>query len=285
VTKSNNDPALQGFAKRFIDRRGDFANSLAPVLSICRLTAVAIFFFLLAPALRARPFDLHRDTFAFSNDTVFAYGVDEAGKLHISKRDKPAEFSHRCFVLTRGVLQFWQFARFAPERPKISRDEYRRLIRAVCRVPVWSSGPREKIVIPGFADLHAFSVAYEGLLKENLGNWLPSYLRVGNWRMVMGHLRWGQAAAARWLEESVEEKKLRAIYLARFPWMNHVVIVYGARPEPGGDIRFTVYDPNYPNEPSWVDYRAAERSFSFQKRWYFPGGRVNVMRVFISPFH
>jgi hypothetical protein len=255
------------------------------VFSIRRLTVAAILFLLFAPALRARDFDLHRDTFAFSNDTVFAYGVDEAGKLHISKRDKPVEFSHRCFVLTRAVLQFWQFAEFAPHRPKVSRAEYQKLILDVCRVPVWSDGPREKIVIPGFPDLHSFSVAYEGLLKENLGNWFPSYLRVGNWRMVMGHLRWGQAAAAKWLEQSVREKKLRAIYMARFPWMNHVVIVYRAHLKPNGDIRFIVYDPNYPNQPSWVDYSQAERSFSFEKRWYFPGGRVNVMRVFISPFH
>ncbi len=238
-----------------------------------------------APGLRARDFDLKRDVFAFSNDTVFKYGVDEAGKLHIERRDKPVQFSHRCFVLARGALQFWQFAKFDPKRAKVSREEYRRIIREIGAVPVWSSGPREKIVVPGFRDLHDFSTAYEGLLKENLGNWLPSYLRIGNWRMVMGHLRPGQAAAARWLEKSVTEKKLRAIYLARFPWMNHVVIVYAAHPKSNGDVRFTVYDPNYPNEPSWVDYRASERSFAFQKRWYFPGGRVNVMRVFISPFH
>lgn len=233
----------------------------------------------------ARGFDLHRDTFAFSNDTVFAYGVDEQGKLHISLRDKPAEFSHRCFVLARGVMQFHQFATFDPSKPKLTRDEYRALLRRLFRVPVWSSGPRQKFVIPGFHDLHEFSIAYEGLLKETLGNWWPSYLRIGNWRMVMGHLRSGQEAAAKWLAKSVEEHRLSAIYLARFPHMNHVVVVYGITRKPNGDIRFTVYDPNYPGAPSWVDYIAAERSFNFQKRWYFPGGRVNVMRVYISPFH
>ena len=131
----------------------------------------------------------------------------------------------------------------------------------------------------------ASRVAYEGLLKENLGNWLATYLRVGNWRMTMGHLRAGQAAADRWLEQSVAEGKLRAIYLARFPKMNHVVVVYRATKLPNGHTRFTVYDPNYPNEPSWVDYLPEQRSFEFQKRWYFPGGRVNVMRVFITPWH
>ena len=247
-----------------------------------RLLALAL---LISPvALRAREFDLHRDTFAFSNDTAFQYGVDEQGKLHFSLRKKPADFAHRCFVLTRAVLQFRQFARFEPQTPRLSRDEYRLRIKQICRVPVWSSR-LERIVIPGYADLHSFSAAYEGLLKENLGNWLPSYFRVGNWRMTMGHLRVGQAAAARWLSASLDRGQPRALYLARFPSMNHVVIPYAQQREAGGNISFTVYDPNYPNEPSWLFYRASARSFEFEPRWYFPGGRVNVMRVFISPLH
>jgi hypothetical protein len=239
----------------------------------------------LAPSAQARDFQLSRDVFAFSNDTALAYGVDEQGVLHINLRDKPAEFSHRCFVLARAAIQFQQFARFDPQAPKLSREEYRRRIKQLCRVPVWSSGPKEKIVFPGFADLHAFSIAYEGLLKENLGNWLPCYLRVGNWRMALGHPRVGQAAGARWLEKSVAEKKLRAVYLSRFPKMNHVVVVFAMKKLAGGDILFNVYDPNYPKEPAELTYRAARRSFDFEKRWYFPGGQVNVMRVFISPFH
>ncbi len=270
-------PPTHGAAAR-IDRPASPRDSSPVRFVLCLLL-------LLAAPLHARDFDLRRDTFAFSNDTAWQYGVDERGRLHISRRDKPVDFSHRCFVLARAVLQFHQFARFAPERPKVSREEYRRLIKRVCRVAVWSGGPRERIVIPGYRDLHHFSVAYEGLMKENLGNWLPTYLRIGNWRMAMGHPRAGQAAAARWLERSVAEKKLRAVYIARFPKMNHVVVVYAQRREQNGDIRFIVYDPNYPSQPSWLLYRAAERSFDFEKRWYFPGGRVNVMRVFISPLH
>lgn len=249
------------------------------------LPILVVSLLLLPPRMQAREFDLRRDTFAFSNDTVMRYGVDEQGRLHISRRDKPVEYSHRCFVLARAVIQFRHFARFEPRQPKLSREEYRRRIKQICRIPVWGRGPREEIVIPGFRDLHGFSIAYEGLLKENLGNWVPSYLRVGNWRMATGHLRAGQASAARWLLKSMQEQKLRALYLARFPHMNHVVVVYAAHPRPGGDILFDVYDPNYPSEPSWVLYRAAERSFEFEQRWYFPGGRVNVMRVFISPIH
>ncbi len=232
-----------------------------------------------------RAFDLRRDTFAFSNDTAWAYGVDEHGQLHISKRAKPADYTHRCFVLSRAVLQFHQFARFEPREAKLSRDEYRVRIKRMCRIPVWASGPRGRVVFPGFADLRAFSIAYEGLLKETLGNWWPTYLRVGNWRMAMGHLRCGQAAAARWLERSIAEGRPRALYLARFPRMNHAVVPYAMTREPGGNLRFQVYDPNYPSRPSWLLYRADQRSFDFEKRWYFPGGRVNVMRVFLSPLH
>ena len=244
-------------------------------------------FFLLALSVVsfARDFNLQRDTFAFSNDTVFRYGVDERGTLHIARREQPAEFAHRCFVLSRAVLQFYQFAEFQPRQPRLSREEYERRIKAVCRIPVWGDQARAKIIIPGYRDLHRFSLAYEGLLKEHLGNWLPSYFRVGNWRMAMGHPRAGQVAAARWLSASLDRGQPRALYLARFPHMNHVVIPYAQRREAGGNISFLVYDPNYPNEPSWLFYRASARSFEFAPRWYFPGGRVNVMRVYLSPLH
>ena len=254
-----------------------------PLFSTRFFLLLAAFFATLT--VSAREFDLRRDTFAFSNDTAWKYGVDEAGRLHISAREKPAEFAHRCFVLTRAVLQFRQFARFAPEQAKVSREEYRRRVRAVGRIAVWSRGPRERIVLPGFRDLRSFSVAYEGMLKESLGNWLPSYFRVGNWRLVMGHPRAGQAKVARWLETSLDAGRVRALYLARFPHMNHAVIVYRLHREPGGDLSFTVYDPNYPAAPTGLKYSAARRSFDFDKRWYFPGGQVNAMRIYISPLH
>lgn len=251
-----------------------------------KLLSLSLLFVLLwSPFAHSRGFELRRDTFAFTNDTAWQYNVDERGVLHISHRDVPVEFSHRCFVLTRAVLQFWQFARFEPRQPRLSREECRVRIKRLCRIPVWSSGPREKIVFPGFRDLHDFSVAYEDLLKENLGNWWPSYWRVGNWRMALGHPRAGQAAGARWLAESMDRGQIRAIYMSRFPSMNHVVVPYAMDREANGNLSFHVYDPNYPSQPSWVFYRANIRSFEFEPRWYFPGGQVNVMRIYLSPFH
>jgi hypothetical protein len=103
--------------------------------------------------------------------------------------------------------------------------------------------------------------------------------------MLLGHPRAGQAAATRWLDRQLERGDLSALYLARFPHMNHVVIVYRRESLANGHTRYLVYDPNYPDQPSWIEYVPSERSFNFQKRWYFPGGRVNVMRVYLSPFH
>jgi hypothetical protein len=247
--------------------------------------AAIVALLLVVCAAEARPFDLRRDTFAFSNDTAWAYGVDEAGKLHISARETPPQFAHSCFLLSRAVMQFWQFAEFAPERPKASREEYRRLMHAVFRIPVWSRGPAERIVIPGFRDLRSFSEGYEGLLKENLGSWVASYFRIGNFRMAMGHPRSGQAMVARCLEESLAQGRIRALYLSRFPHMNHAVVVYRVARGPGGDLRFSVYDPNYPAQPASLTYVAARRSFEFEKRWYFPGGQLNAMRIYVSPLH
>lgn len=227
------------------------------------------------------------ETFAFSNDTVFAYGTDEQGGLTMVRKDKPPDFSHRCFILARATLQFHKFARFEPAAAPASEETYRRLIGYLSHIPVWDAErpPEDRVVFPGYPNLYEFSRGRQGLLKEELGNWWPTYLRVGNWRIVFPMPRFGQAGLSRWLTRRLDRGEPAALFLARFPKMNHVVIPFDYHREPGGDILFDLYDPNYPGEKSWLRYVAAERSFELQKRWYFPGGRVNALRVYISPFH
>ncbi len=241
-----------------------------------------------APGAAPTRFDWRGDTIAFSNDTVFAYGIDEAGRLTIRRREKPARFAHRCFVLVRTVLQFHKFARFAPEQPRAGEETYRALIRRVCRVPVWM-GERAadaRIVIPGYRDLNEFSRAHEHALKETMGNWFPTYLRVGNWRMIGPFPRFGQANACAQLVRGLDRGKLQAVYLTRFPRMNHCLILFDYHVlEDGARTRFDAYDPNYPNTLSWVDYDAKQHGFNFERRWFWPGGRVNLMRVYLSPVH
>lgn len=240
------------------------------------------------PCARAAPlFDWRAETFAFSNDTVFSYGVDEAGRLTMQRKEKTPEFSHRCFVLCRATLQFHKFARFAPAQARLAEPEYARLIRRVSRIPVWFSTRQTsgRIVIPGYANLRDFSRGREHQLKENLGLWFPTYLRVGNWRMIMPFPREGQALAARRLVASLDGGKLEAVYITRFPKMNHCLILFEHHRMKNGDLRFDACDPNYPNEIGTLTYLAHEQSFDFPKRWFWTGGRVNLMRVYLSPLH
>jgi hypothetical protein len=239
-----------------------------------------------ASAAAPTHFDWRTDTIAFSNDTVFAYGIDEAGHLSIHRRKTPARFAHRCFVLARAVLQFHKFARFAPDQPRTTAAEYRRLLLHLFRIPVWmpERQPGSRVVIPGYHDLNEFSRAWENLMKETMGNWFPTYLRVGNWRMIGPFPRFGQANACAQILRGLDRGKLQAVYLTRFPKMNHCVILFDFHLRRTG-IRFDAYDPNYPNTLSWVDYVSNERGFDFERRWFWPGGRVNLMRVYLSPFH
>ena len=249
------------------------------------LSKLILLFALLGHAHAASKFNWKVETFSFSNDTVFSYGVDEAGHLTMHRKEKAPEFSHRCFVLCRAVLQFHKFARFDPRQPRVAEKEYASLIRQVSRRPVWLPESAHSIVIPGYANLHDFSRGREHLLKENLGNWFPTYLRVGNWRMVGPFPRSGQALAVRQLVRGIERGHLPAVYITRFPKMNHCLVLFAFHRQANGDLRFDAYDPNYPNQIGALDYRTAEKSFSVPPRWFWTGGRVNLMRVYISPLH
>jgi hypothetical protein len=258
--------------------------SRARFFSLCVIALVVW-----GPGVRAAApthFNWRTDTIAFSNDTVFAYGIDEAGRLTIHRRTTPARFAHRCFVLARAVLQFHKFARFAPEEKCVPEAEYKELIREVCRVPVWmpERADADRIVIPGYGNLNEFSRGLEYAMKETMGNWFPTYLRVGNWRMIGPFPRFGQANACAQIVRGLDRGKLEAVYLTRFPKMNHCVILFDYH-RMDGKVRFDAYDPNYPNTLSWVDYDAKEEGFDFERRWFWPGGRVNLMRVYISPIH
>ncbi len=253
-----------------------------------RIVAVVFTIFALkASALCVPDFKWRRDSLSFSNDTVLSYGTDERGHLTMRAREKPVAYSHRCFVLARAIMQFHQFARFAPELPSVSDAEYRRLIRKVSRIPTWqSSRPNERrIVIPGYADLRQFSRGREMLLKQELGEWWPSYVRIGNWRMVFPFPPAGQKAAAEKLIERMDRGDLQAVYITWFPWMNHCVVLFDYHRLANGDVKFDICDPNYPDAPGVLFYHAATRTFDFPKRWYWTGGRVNLLRVYISPFH
>ena len=245
---------------------------------------IAILFFVLGSALAAREFDPRRDAFAFSNDTVLNYDVTADGKLLMGEKPKSDKPTRCCFLFTRSAMQFWEFGRFEPRQRKLSEEEYRRRLRDLFRIPPWAKR-NERIVFPGYADLWSFSRKHEDTIRAELGSWLLTYLRVGNWRMMSPIIRLRQRCIAEKLFAEVSKGEIRAMYLAKFPHMNHVVLVYHAERLPGGGMRFRAYDANYAGEPARLDYVPESNLFDFERRFYWPGGELRAFPVYDRPLH
>jgi len=115
-----------------------------------------------------RSFQFGRDTFAFANETVWQY--DQGQRLQKETgRIKEEKYSRRCFVMSRASLQFWKFAHFEPRASKLSSKVLAERIRLITRREVWREplSPTEKIVIPGYVNLHEFSRQEGSLLRQH----------------------------------------------------------------------------------------------------------------------
>lgn len=250
------------------------------------LPVLLMIFALGAPVALSREFDPRRDGFAFANETSFAYGIDEAGHLHMSSKATQPAFAHRCLCMVRGAIQFWKFARFEPKAARLTPDGYRERVRAIFRISAWRSERPDKlrIVIPGYANLWQFSKAHQHMVQAEIGAWLPTYLRVGNWRMPFPAFMLRQGTMARQLARTLPDGP-GAVFLTKFPSMNHAVLAYASEPLKDGSIRFRVYDPNYPGQTARLDYVASRGLYDFERRFYWPGGEVRAFRIYISPLH
>ncbi|HWL53800.1 MAG TPA: hypothetical protein VNQ90_15280 [Chthoniobacteraceae bacterium] len=238
------------------------------------------------PHLGRTGFDPRRDAFAFANDTVREYLTDENGEIISRRRDREPNFAHACFLLCRATLQFAKFARFEPGQPRLTQREYARVLKRLFRIPTWYSGARRSVAIPGYGNLWDFSADHKALLQETLGSWRLTYLRFGNFRVgLFVFPRRGQELAKERIIRALDRGELQAVYLTRFPKMNHAIVIYGYKHLAGGNVEFLTYDPNYPGRSTWLRYIDKERSFDLEERWYFNKGRVNLMRIYISPFH
>jgi hypothetical protein len=234
----------------------------------------------------SKTFDFQTDTFAFENQTYFDYKPlsDSETQVQISRRHgRLPDFSRHCFQMCRAVVQFFQFAEFRPDLPKVSQLDYGEIVRTVSRIPSWSSGPRTKVVIPGYKDLHSFSLGQSLAIQKNLGLWWPSYWRVGNWRIVLPVSRSGQERMARWLRTKLDQDRIQTVYITRFKPINHCLVVYGYTSDQNGDTVYDVYDANQPGKHVHLTYRSSDRSFYFDKTWYYRGGLVSVLSLYVSP--
>jgi hypothetical protein len=237
---------------------------------------------ILEPA-NTRPFDFKRDTFAYANELEWDYQTSYVPTTtRTYGEDDGDKYTRHCIVMARTARQFFQFARFEPRAPVASDETYRTLIQGVIeRSPSESVPETGRIVIPGYTDLRSFSIAKERLLKDEIGSWLGSYFQLGNWRMIFPFSRGHQEETAIAMAREIQTHRPPVVHLIRFPriTINHGVLVYGAQETPA-EIRFDVYDPNEPDEPTVLVYDRAKRSFSFPPNRYFGGGPLDVYEIF-----
>jgi hypothetical protein len=217
-----------------------------------------------------RAFTFGRDTFAFNN------GVRE--------RNPDAEYVLHCFVLSRSARQFFQFAQFDPAAAAVDERGYAELVRKViARDPSERKPAADRVVIPGYANLHAFSKARESLLKDELGSAANSFMQRGNWRMIFPFSHDHQEETAKSVLAEIRVDRPPVVHLVIFPQLtiNHAVLLYGAREE-RDRIVFQVYDPNSSSSPVTLIYDRRTRTFNFPRAEYFAGGMVDVYEVYKS---
>ena len=236
-----------------------------------------------APAGSADSFNYYRDTLAFANWTVFTY---ENGHIVSHKNKFGHHYSRRCFVMTRTVAQFYKFALFEPNAPKLDNNELQRRIRAVTRKQPWHDPlPLEKrIVIPGYRNLRELSMANTRLMQGNIGLGWVVYLRPGNVRMFYLHDKNYQKKTHDLIEQALARGEFFIAYLSDFPILhiNHSVLVYKhERPRSAdGTDHYLVYDPNHPEAPRHLQWLPQKREFSYQKDKEFTGGFTRVFQIY-----
>ncbi|HWF19143.1 MAG TPA: hypothetical protein VG754_07745 [Verrucomicrobiae bacterium] len=245
--------------------------------------------FLLCGCATSRPlpqntktFNFQTDTFGFPNQLVWEYHFDEHGKWVSHPREPAPDYSHRCFVVARSTRQFFEHARFDPSQPVADTETYRQVIRRVLSTsPQHLLSDSNRIVIPGYADLHSFSLAQDKLLKYECGGAWQSYVQHGHWRMLLPFSRHHQEKMAAQLEAAVKANHPPVAHLVRFPQLtiNHAIVLFDVK-ETDTAVLFTAYDPNNPKSPVTLTFDRAKRTFQFPANDYFPGGRVDVYEVY-----
>ena len=223
-----------------------------------------------------RPFQFPQDTFSFANETVFNY---RDGTLVTDNRQDGEHYSRRCFVMASAAVQFWKHAQFDPAAPPVSRDELALRVRYVTRRAAWSPTSTEKIVFPGYVNLHDFSERAGPILRQNLGAGWTTYFHVRKYVMQIEPTKNEHAKFNGLLQRWLARGHPMVLWLYNFPHVNidHAVVAY-ATTQSG----YLVYDPNYTDRPRELVYDPATRSFSYEKTFYFPGGEVHVRPVYLN---
>lgn len=229
-----------------------------------------------------RSFLIGHDGFAFTNELVWRYEWGPNGAVSTSQADPPPSHPHRCFPMTRAAREFFYHARFEPAQAPVDREDYRQRVRAiVARSSRCPSLPEDRIAIPGYADLHAFSSDHADLLRAECGGRILSFLQRGNWRMVFPVSQRQNRKTANDLVRELKDGRLPIVHVYQFPntKLNHAILLHDVD-QTGTEMIFRAYDPNEPARPATLRFDPATATFDFERNQYFGGGPVRVYEVY-----
>ena len=224
--------------------------------------------------IREPLFRFGEDTFAFPN---------EVRSLNPGRDDLYANY---CFVMTRGVVQFLKFARFDPSQPRLPEADYAELVkRVIARAPWQGELPaRERVVVPGYRNLHEFSREAEAAVKAGLGSRFWTLVHWTNWRVVFRVSGEHQEAVA--VEVIAELRSARPVLLLVTNWplpeLNHGVVAYDYRIVEGR-VEFAVYDPNEPGRPGVISFQQDARRFWATRLFDTNPGLIRAFRMYHTP--
>ena len=220
-------------------------------------------------------FSFATDTFDFRND------------VRAEHPDADDLYANYCFVLARGLRQFFAFARFDPAAPRLDRAGYVERVRQVVARAPWEppAPPDERVVIPGYLNLRALSAGEEEAVKDALGGRFWTWVHWTNWRVVFPVSAGHQAEVARAIMAEIAHERLAQLLVTNWPKpeLNHTVVAYEFREAPAS-IEFLVWDPNDPEEPGILTFDRQQRRFVATRLYATAPGVIRVFRMYYSPW-
>ena len=237
----------------------------------------------------AASFSFQHDTFAFKNATVLKYKDGLPTLQRQLAADPTNQYTRRCFIMSRSVVQFRKFARFDPLSPPLEDRELAARIRAVVHHSPWATPlpDDQRLLFPGYKNLRELSEAKTDLFEKNLGSGFVTYFRPANARMIFQHSTDYQEKTRATLDATLARGDLFVAYLSTFPKLtiNHTILIYERKTSHSKDdvTRYAVYDPNHPEAPRQLTWSARDRAFAYQKDIDFVGGFVRLYQCYGKP--
>ena len=228
----------------------------------------------LANVAAAAGFVFDRDTFAFPNE------------IRAFSDDRDDLYANYCFVVARGLRQFFQFARFDPAASPLDRAGYVERVRQVVERPPWSRPiPLDaRVVIPGYASLREFSAAQESAVKEGLGGRFWTRVHWTNWRTAFPIARRHQAGVVEEIGRELAAGRLVQLLVTNWPILelNHTVVAFASRGH-GEGVDLAIWDPNEPGRPGVITFDRAHGTFWATRVYATRPQAIRVFRMYYSP--